>query len=328
MNESSLHFQVKASGRLDKFLQEQFSADPKLKNITRSQLKSWIEAGSVSVNEKVETKAGFLVKTGYAVSVTQPEAPTGFEHYDLKVPILFEDETLLVIDKPAGLSMHPGAGNKNKTLVNAISAHLSAWKHQSGRNIRPGVVHRLDKDTTGVVVVAKNPAAHAHLSEQFSKHTVARAYMTLAFCTPRDRRILNSTASGKIDTFLGRDPKSRLKISVQKSGGKHAVTNWKLVEATPYGRLLEVRLETGRTHQIRVHMNSIGSPVIGDKTYGDFSGLPSPLKNAADKFGRQALHAFLLEFEHPETGVRLKFESKIPKDFLDLISVFRQFRTG
>jgi 23S rRNA pseudouridine1911/1915/1917 synthase len=221
--------------------------------------------------------------------------------------------------------MHPGAGNRDETLVNALV-------HRFGEQVvflssgRPGIVHRLDKDTSGVVVVARDVETLNALSAQFAARTVGRAYKALVFSTPRAQRQINLSDRGKVDAAIGRHPTKRTSMAVVKEGGKRAVTNWGVVERMPYGTLIVARLETGRTHQIRVHMNHIHSPVIGDLTYGDFSGLPHELRMNAQRFGRQALHAYRIEFEHPVTKERLSFESPLPEDFRKLIDEFRAWK--
>ncbi|NLF26131.1 MAG: RluA family pseudouridine synthase, partial [Deltaproteobacteria bacterium] len=225
--------------------------------------------------------------------------------------------------KPANLSMHPGAGNPDRSVLNALIGHFKPGSAGFSDPARLGLVHRLDKDTTGVVVVAKTPAAMAMLSAQFSERSVKKVYQALAFVTPRGRRLVQLSAKGRIDAPLGRHPKRRTSMAVVAEGGRSAISDWECLELMPYAALLEVKLLTGRTHQIRVHLQHIGSPIIGDALYGEFSGLPKPLLEAAKAFGRQALHACCLEFNHPLTKERLMFESPLPMDFQELIKVFR-----
>jgi 23S rRNA pseudouridine1911/1915/1917 synthase len=194
-----------------------------------------------------------------------------------------------------------------------------------GEHDRPGIVHRLDKDTTGVVVVAKSTPVHAALSKQFADRTTERSYRALVYTTPRAKRVVQLQDHGEIAKPIGRHPTQRTLMTISEKG-KPAVTQWRVVERFAYGTVVECRLQTGRTHQIRVHMDSIGCPVIGDATYGDFSNLPSQLREAAERFGRQALHAATLAFRHPISGEQLSFSAELPADFQSLLEFFRLFR--
>lgn len=323
--------------RLDRFLTDRIGAVPEFQSLTRSQIKLLIERGGVSVNGVVVEKAGTPLKPGAAIVCTWSDAPaSAFAPYDTPLEILHEDDAVIVINKPASLTMHPGAGNRAHTLVNGLIAHFqrvtggrapelfeeAPLGAARGADVRPGIVHRLDRDTTGVVVVAKTATALQHLSRQFAARTVGRAYLALVFSTPRGLRAVNTADGGTIDAPIGRHPTRRTEMAIVP-GGRHAVTHWRVRERFPYGTLVEARLETGRTHQIRVHFNSIGCPVIGDRTYGDFSGLPLPLQRAAERLGRQALHAYKLEFDHPVTGARLTFEGAPPADLQTVLGIFR-----
>ncbi len=310
--------------RIDRVLLEIAKSEPRLREISRSQLKKLIESGAVQVAGKPCAKAGALVKPKSVLEIDL--SPLGSEHLEpseRSLPILFEDEHVVVIDKPAGISMHPGAGIRNDTVANVLVRKITEPRSFPDRS-RPGIVHRLDKDTTGVVVVAKTVGAHAALATQFAKHSALRKYLALVFCTPRAKRAVNLHDQGSIDAPLGRHPTHKTKIAVREAG-RRAVTHWKVVRHFAYARLLEVRLETGRTHQIRVHMSHVDSPVIGDKLYGEFTGLPPELKRAALRFGRQALHAYLLDFDHPVSGKRMHFESPLPEDFDELIARFEAY---
>jgi 23S rRNA pseudouridine1911/1915/1917 synthase len=335
MSARSLYFTVAPgdSLRLDRFLTDKLGATPDFSGMTRSQVKLLIEGGAVTVDGALVGKAGTALKPGCTVAVTgSPDDPTHLAPYAAPLTVLYEDEVLIVIDKPAGLTMHPGAGNRDQTLVNALVAHFQAAsarptpelfnpEHQQA-GLRPGVVHRLDRDTTGIVVVAKTTGALHHLSRQFAARTVGRGYLALVFSTPRGLRAVNTMDSGTIDAPIGRHPTRRTEMAITPEG-RRAVTHWRVRERFAYGTLLEARLETGRTHQIRVHFTSIGCPLVGDRTYGELSGLPLGLQRAAERFGRQALHAYRLEFEHPTKGTRLAFESAIPADFESLLGAFR-----
>jgi 23S rRNA pseudouridine1911/1915/1917 synthase len=293
---------------------------------SRSQVAKWIEKGSVEVNGERELRPGAKVQPGSTISLSVPPPdPTHLTPYDYSLEILFEDEHLMVINKPFGLSMHPGAGNRVTTLANAVVAHVGANQRKVGEEDRPGIVHRLDKDTTGVVVVAKSVAALTGLSKQFNDRTIKREYLSLVFTTPRAKRAVQLQDSGEVDAPIGRHPTERTKMAVSPEG-RSAVTKWRVVERFSYGTLLANTLQTGRTHQIRVHMDSIGSPVIGDTVYGDFSGLPKNLKEAADRFGRQALHAATLGFFHPLLGTFQEFSAPLPNDMESLVLLFRSFK--
>lgn len=306
--------------RLDRVVVALFGAPLSL---SRAQAERLIEQGCVLVDGGVIEKAGRKVSHGQSVEVlAPPPAPSHLSPLELSLDVLFEDEHLLVLNKPHGLSMHPGAGNSSHTLANAIVAHVGPKQKRVGEASRPGIVHRLDKDTTGVVVVAKSTPVLAALSKQFAERSIERSYVALAFSTPRAVRTIQKSEQGIISAAIARHEKDRKLMTVSERG-KPAVTKWMVLERFPYGTLLECRLETGRTHQIRVHLNSVGSPVIGDTTYGDFSNLPAALREAARTFGRQALHAQTLSFTHPITHKRVSYQAPIPSDMARLIEVFR-----
>lgn len=244
--------------------------------------------------------------------------------FDFDLDILYEDEQLIVLNKPAGISMHPGAGDHSHTLVNALVHYLGEDQIQSfPSDQRPGIVHRLDRDTTGIVVVAKNRHAVFALARQFANRSVERRYVALAYTPPRRASLLRQVEVGVIDRNIRRHAHNRVKMEVCDQAGRHAVTNFKVRERFTYAVLLELRLETGRTHQIRVHLDSVAAPVIGDRQYGDFTGLPVVLARKSQEFGRQALHAESLAFDHPLTKQRMHFEQAAPADFIDLIQAFR-----
>lgn len=311
--------------RIDKVLPELLASIEKHGGVTRSQIKRWIAEGRVQVDGRKVHKAGLIVESGSQVEVdVEPQLEEEFPAYNIKLDILYEDEALLVINKPPDLSMHPGAGNKSKTLVNALVAHCGA-EFRRRFNSRPGIIHRLDKNTSGVVVVAKDPETLAAIAAQFFKRTVGRSYSALCISGPRRKQSIDLNDSGRIETQIGRDPKNRLRMTVLEKGGRRAVTNWKVIERMNFAVLLEVSLETGRTHQIRVHMAHAGSPVLGDKVYGNFSSLPGPLLAASEKFGRQALHASRLAFVHPKTTQRMEFTVPPPSDFQFLAKCFRDY---
>ncbi|NMC64157.1 MAG: RluA family pseudouridine synthase [SAR324 cluster bacterium] len=310
--------------RLDKVLCSYFEKGNEEESWTRSQIKQWIENGSVYVNGEPQSKAGFLLKPGARIEFEIAVSESSLRPYEVPLDIIFEDEALLVINKGPGLSMHPGAGNHYKTLANAIVAHLSSQGTKPLEGQRPGIVHRLDKDTTGLVVVAKTIQAHAFLAKQFATREASRRYLALVLSTPRAKRLVDRSESGSMEGNIGRHPSQRKIFSVLESGGKAAITHWKVIERMLYASLLEVKIATGRTHQIRVHMAHYGSPVIGDPVYGDFSALPTRLKQIARVFGRQCLHAAYLEFKHPKTLEFVNFHAEAPDDFKALLDKFRK----
>ncbi len=307
--------------RLDKVICAFLSEKRPDQKWSRSQIKQWIEAGLVSVDGKTEEKAGAVTKPGAAIAFSVPPSTTELTPYEFPLDIVFEDDELIVINKPAGISMHPGAGNYEKTLANALAAHFTTEM----KGIRPGIVHRLDKDTTGLVAAVKTVAAHAALARQFASREAGRRYIALVLSTPRAKRAIDTAESGTIEGNIGRHPVRRQEFAVVgPENGKGAVTHWKALERMPHASLLEVKIATGRTHQIRVHMAHMNCPVIGDPVYGDFSPLPASLKQAAASFGRQALHAAYLEFAHPRTGERMSFEQGMPEDMEALVERFRR----
>ena len=294
--------------RLDVFLA---NAVPEL---SRSRIKRLIEAGQVRANGAVLTDPSQKVRAGQIFGLVVPESAEAVPAAQaLPLEILYEDSHLIVIDKPAGLVVHPAAGNPDRTLVNALLAHCGESLSGIGGVKRPGIVHRLDKDTSGLMVVAKTDAAHAGLAAQFAAHTVERAYRALVWGVPKPRQ-------GEIAGNIGRSMRDRKKMTIVSRGGKPALTRYRVLENyATVASLLECRLATGRTHQIRVHMASIGHPVMGDPTYGKLTParratlLPKS-RAALERLGRQALDAYLLGFEHPASGEKMRFEKKIPFD--------------
>lgn len=302
-----------AAMRLDKWLAE------RLPDISRSRLKALIESGRVCLDGVPATDAGRRLKGAEICVLDIPAAqPADPEAEAIALTVVYEDDDLIVIDKPAGMVVHPAAGNHSATLVNALLHHCGGSLSGIGGVKRPGIVHRLDKDTSGLLVAAKTDAAHQGLAEQFATHSLTRAYRAVCWGVPLPRQ-------GEIEGNIGRSSSNRKKMAIVERGGKPALTRYR-VDKT-YGQtaaLIECRLATGRTHQIRVHMTSIGHPLIGDPLYGRQTGrgkgLPAETRVLLTDFPRQALHAFLLGFLHPTTGKTLLFESKIPKDFNELTS--------
>ncbi len=282
---------------------------------SREQLKRLVAAGAVQVDDETARDPARKMKGGElaVVAIPRPEsAAAGAE--DIPLSIVFEDEHLLVVDKPAGLVVHPAAGNPDGTLVNALLYHCAGRLSGIGGVARPGIVHRIDKDTSGLLVVAKTDPAHAALAAQFKRHSSERRYLAVVAGVP-------APPLGRIDTHLARSAANRQKVAVvEPPAGKRAVTHYRLLEALPKAALVECRLETGRTHQVRVHMAHIGHPLLGDPAYG--RGRLADLCRALG-FHRQALHAAMLGFDHPVTHERLRFESPLPGDIQQLLIALR-----
>jgi 23S rRNA pseudouridine1911/1915/1917 synthase len=276
--------------------------------ISRSQARRWIDDGLVRVNAR-GCRPSQRVQLGDALSAEPPEAlPSPLEPESIALAILWEDPDLLVIDKPAGLVVHPAPGHASGTLVNALLHHCADLAGVGGV-LRPGIVHRLDQGTSGVLVVAKNDAAHRALAEQFRDHSIERIYRALVRGAP-------AADEGRIDRPIGRHPRERKRMSVHAHVARAAHTAWRVLARYPASERawLEVRPETGRTHQIRVHLASAGLPIAGDPVYG--RGRASPADPA-----RPALHAAVLGFEHPRRGERMRFEAPLPADLASLLDV-------
>jgi 23S rRNA pseudouridine1911/1915/1917 synthase len=297
-----------AGWRLDRALAD---AVPSL---SRERLKALIRSGALepSVRDPAVKVKGDEV---FTLAVPEPE-PAHNEPQDIPLHIVFEDDHLLVVDKPAGLVVHPAAGNREGTLVNALLHHCAGRLSGIGGVARPGIVHRIDKDTSGLLVVAKTDVAHEGLAKQFAAHSIDRRYLAIVNGVPR-------LASGSIDAPLARSSSDRKKIAIQREGrGKRAVTHWRTVEPLDDAALVECRLETGRTHQVRVHMASLGHALLGDPVYGGGSRKHRKLLQELN-FHRQALHAAELGFIHPVTKGRLSFASPLPSDMQQLFKALR-----
>jgi 23S rRNA pseudouridine1911/1915/1917 synthase len=315
-----------AGMRLDRFL------TGRLTEFSRSRLQALIRTGNVRLNGKLVADPGHRLKPGDAIDIAVPSPePAEPEAQDIPLAVVYEDAHLIVIDKPKGLTVHPAPGHPSGTLVNALIAHCGASLSGIGGVKRPGIVHRLDKDTTGLMVAAKSDRAHRGLSEQFAAHgadgRLERAYKAIVWGSPPRSR-------GAIEAALARSSSNRTKIAVvAEDRGRHATTNYEVLEryegtgskakAQPIASLLRLVLETGRTHQIRVHLAHIGHPLLGDMTYGagfKASGrkLSAEAQAALAALGRQALHAAELAFVHPVTGKRLRFSSPFPADMARL----------
>ena len=305
--------------RLDKFLSQC------LIELSRSRIKSLILSGNVSCGSRILLNPSRSVKTGERFSIVIPDVkspiPVGQK---MDLDIVYEDDDLIVINKPAGLVVHPAAGNKDMTLVNALISHCGSSLSGIGGVARPGIVHRLDKDTSGLLVAAKNDSTHRGLAKQFADHSLDRAYKAIVWGVPKHKE-------GIIENQIGRSSRNRKKMAVVARGGKHAITHYRVTK--PIGErgkfwasLVKCRLETGRTHQIRVHMTSIGNAIIGDSTYGS-KDLRRVIKTESvyletiiSSLNRQALHAYLIGFDHPSTGKRINFKSDLPNDMKELMS--------
>jgi 23S rRNA pseudouridine1911/1915/1917 synthase len=318
--DSTISFRVEAGDslkRLDVFLSE------KERLFSRSQIKRLIEKGNVQVGGKA-AKAGMrLKKNDFVTLVLSEPKPLEILPEPIPLKILYEDRHLIVIDKPPGMVVHPAAGNFSGTLVNALLYHCSDLSGIGGV-LRPGIVHRLDKDTSGVLVVAKDDLSHRGLSEQFKAHETVRRYVGIVF-----GRI---PKTGEIDSTVGRHPIHRKRMSAQSPKGKKARTYWKVIETYHSFTLAEFRLETGRTHQIRVHLSSIGHPLLGDPLYGGRKRMasiePMPLRQGLQRLRRQALHAAFLGFIHPIAGTYMEFSSPVPEDIKEAIELLRKFNRG
>lgn len=306
------------SARLDRVLAQR---SPEL---SRSRLKALILAGSVTVKDAVVRDPAYHVAKGDTIIIDVPEAaPAEPQGEDIALDIVFEDDDIIVIDKPRGLVVHPAAGHASGTLVNALIAHCGASLSGIGGGKRPGIVHRLDKDTTGLMVVAKNDHAHQSLTAQFADHgrtgPMERGYMAFVWGVP-------NRPHGTIDAPIDRHPHAREKMAVRQ-GGREAITHFEVLasfagrDGKPVASLLACRLETGRTHQIRVHLAHLGHPLLGDSVYGAHfktkaGQLGAEGKDALTALDRQALHAYLLALEHPRTGELLHWEAPLPEDLL------------
>lgn len=297
-----------AGWRLDRALA---SAVPTL---SRERLKTLIRSGAVEVSGRPLRDPAIKVhgEENVRVAVPEPE-PAHNEPQDIPLKIVFEDEHLLIVDKPAGLVVHPAAGNFDGTLVNALLHHCAGKLSGIGGVARPGIVHRIDKDTSGLLVVAKTDVAHEGLARQFAAHSIDRRYLAVVTDVPK-------ASEGKVDAALARSATNRKKIAiVEGSRGKRAVTYWKRLNVLRDAALVECRLETGRTHQVRVHMASIGHPLVGDPVYGRSGKTHGKLLKELG-FHRQALHAAELGFTHPVTKRRLSFSSAMPPDMQELFN--------
>ncbi len=298
--------QTGAPVRLDRALADN------VPNVSRERLKTLILSDAVTSGGQIVRDPARHVTGGEQFTIEIPEPrPLDTIAQAIALTVVHEDADLIVIDKPAGLVVHPAAGNPDGTLVNALLHHCGGNLSGIGGVLRPGIVHRIDKDTSGLIVAAKSDIAHEGLSRQFSRHSIERRYRAIVSGIPMP-------ASGTIDAPLARSPSNRKKIAVVK-GGKAAITHYRTIQRLNGAALVECRLETGRTHQVRVHMQSIGHPLLGDPVYSRTKGVPREVVQRL-RFERQALHAAHLGFIHPVTCVALSFDSPIPGDMQELFS--------
>jgi 23S rRNA pseudouridine1911/1915/1917 synthase len=318
IKEKQYKFEVsdgKKKERIDVFLSH------KIENATRSKVQKLIEAGFVFVN-KEKVKSNYIVKPGDLIEASHPVSPhpENAEPEEIPLNIVFEDEYLIVVNKPAGMVAHPAYANYTGTLVNALLHHTKTLSTSNDAG-RPGIVHRLDKNTSGLLVVAKDDWTHSQLAKQFSDHSIEREYRAICWG-------IFDKQKGEINTFIARSKSDRKKFAVSESEGKIAITNFEVIEEFEFTSNLKLNLKTGRTHQIRVHLSSLNHPIFGDVTYGGTkivygSSLPK-MKNRIDNLlkiiPRQALHAKTIGFIHPHTNKFVKFDSELPEDMKELIN--------
>lgn len=312
--------------RIDKFLVN------RMMQTSRTRIQSAAQAGNILVNEK-PVKSNYRIKPGEQISIVLPHPPRETEILpeDIPLDVVYEDDQLLVINKEAGMVVHPGVGNYSGTLINALYHYFRGLPLFQSGDMRPGMVHRLDKDTTGLLVIAKTDLAHNRLAKQFFERKTKRRYMALVWGDM-------AQDEGSIEGYIGRDLKdrTRMKVYEDESQGKHALTHYRVIERLGYINLVECRLETGRTHQIRVHFQSIRHPLFNDATYGGdqilkgttFTKYKQFVQNCFSILPRQALHARSLGFIHPVSGEEVYFESELPADISEVIDKWRRYLEG
>lgn len=311
--------------RIDKFLMH------RIENASRTKIQAAADAGSILVNDK-PVKSNYKVKPSDVISVLLPNPPRDTTVYPENIPleIVYEDDDLLIVNKTAGMVVHPGFNNYTGTLVNALTYHFENLPTGRNGEQRPGLVHRIDKNTSGLLVISKNEFSMSFLAKQFFDHSIERSYQALVWGNLEDE-------SGTISGNLGRDPKDRLQMTVfaDEDNGKPAITHWKVLERFHYVTLIECKLETGRTHQIRAHLRHLGHPIFNDETYGGnqilkgttFSKYRQFVANAFEMMPRQALHAKSLGFIHPRSKEFVFFDSVLPHDFQSVLDKWRHFIT-
>ena len=308
--------------RIDKFLQS------KITELSRTRLQSLIHGGEVKLNNTIIDNPAKKIKEKDKIKINFPSPKkTLIKPNKISLNILYDDKDIIIINKPSGIVVHPGAGNYENTIVNGLLYKYQNKLSAIGGKLRPGIVHRIDKDTSGVIVVAKNDDAHINLSNQFSQHTIKRTYEAIIWGSLKPQ-------SGTIREKISRSIRNRQLMAVSKEKGKIAITNYKTLKIfqnsdLPKISLVECKLETGRTHQIRVHMNFKGNPIVGDKSYGKskkkFKKINPIIEKKINSFNRQALHAKSLGFVHPSSKKEIFFEAKRPKDFDGLIKSLEKF---
>ena len=319
-----INFTVKDEGknlRVDIFINK------KKHNISRTRIKNLILNNNLIINNAVITNPSKKLKKGDSISLTIPEAKKpSLKPYKYKLNIIYEDKDLIVLNKPAGIVMHPGAGNFDNTIVNALINYDKNSLSNIGDELRPGIVHRIDKNTSGLVVIAKNNFAHEHLSIQFNKHSIKRIYQLLVWGKIRP-------SNGKIETLIVRSSKNRQLMEVSKTKGKKAITNYKTIEIfenknTPTLSYLECELETGRTHQIRVHMNYMGNSIVGDdkykKKFKKLKSVDQLLEKKIISLNRQFLHAKTIGFNHPTKKKEMIFNAILPQELEIILKMLRK----
>ncbi len=311
--------------RIDQFLTRMIA------NTSRTKIHEAIEARAVLLNAIPLTKPSHKIKGGDAIEVHVPRPPrTRAQAEDLPLDIIFEDDHLLIVNKAAGMVVHPAAGTRSGTLVNALLHHIEDFRasHPTGDSDRPGIVHRLDKDTSGLMVVAKNEAAHRNLAKQFFAHTAQRTYQAIVWGNP-------TSEFGRIDTQQARSEKDRKRFAVVLEGGKQAITDYFVIEQFTGFSLFELKLKTGRTHQIRVHMQHLNHPIFGDAVYGgralnvirhDVPRFKDWVENLLHVLPRQGLHARSLRIHHPATGDMMEWTAPMPNDMKTVLEKMRQMR--
>ncbi|MXP47311.1 RluA family pseudouridine synthase [Altererythrobacter luteolus] len=299
---------IATSGRVDKSLAE-------ASGLSRERVKALMAQGAVTIGRTVASNPSAKMQAGAHFTIdVPPAAEPEAQPQDIPLDVVFEDDDLIIINKPAGMVVHPAAGNPDGTLVNALLHHCKGQLSGIGGVARPGIVHRIDKDTSGLLVAAKSTAAHEGLARQFADHSIMRRYLAVCGGHPNPPE---GTVSGR----LGRSDANRKKMAVladDSSRGKHAVTHYRTLEKFNHSSLIECRLETGRTHQVRVHCASIGHALLGDQIYGRTPSVLRPILKRIG-FARQALHAASLGFDHPVTGERMEFHADLPPDMRELI---------
>ena len=307
--------------RVDQFISN------KEKDLSRTRIKNLILNKKLKINKKTITDPSKKIYTNDYINLEIPEPKkTSLKPFSFTLDIVYQDKDLIVIDKPSGISMHPGPGNYDNTIVNALMSYEKIKLSNIGDELRPGIIHRIDKDTSGLIVIAKNNFSHEKISSQFSDHSIDRVYNALVWGKLRPQ-------SGVIETLITRSSKNRQLMDVSFAKGKKAITNYKTLRIfegknIPTMSLVECKLETGRTHQIRVHMNFKGNSIVGDKSYGKankkFKQIDPSVERIIKSFNRQALHAKSLGFIHPRTKKEIFFEAKRPKDFDSLIKSLKK----